>query len=93
MPNVKSAKKRVKTNLRDTLRNRIALSTMRTSIKKVNLAMDQNDVEQVKMALPMALSQIGKNVKKGVIHRNNGARKESRLMKRVNQFMAAQQNG
>ena len=86
MPNVKSAKKRVKTNAVKAERNRRAMSALRTSLKKVNAAVAANDQAAVDAALPVALSLIGRSAKKGLIHRNKAARQESRLMKRVNEM-------
>ena len=88
MPNVKSAKKRVKTNERDYLRNKTAKSAFRTALKAVNHALGSGDVEAVKAALPTALSIIGKSAKKGIIHKNKAARQESRLAKKVNALLA-----
>jgi small subunit ribosomal protein S20 len=88
MPNVKSAKKRVKTNKRDTIRNRAVRSTFRSSLKKVQSALESGDKAAVDAALPEALSQIGRTAKKGIIHPNKAARQESRLMKKVNALRA-----
>lgn len=88
MPNVKSAKKRVKTNERDQIRNKTAVSAFRTALKGVNKALQSGNVDAVKAALPTALSLIGKSTKKGVIHKNKAARQESRLMKKVNALLA-----
>jgi small subunit ribosomal protein S20 len=84
MPNVKSAKKRVKTNEKKNLRNRIVRSTLRTALKKVNAAIEAGDAEAAAKSAPLALSLIGRTVKKGVIHRNTAARLESRLAHKLN---------
>jgi small subunit ribosomal protein S20 len=88
MPNVKSAKKRVKTNKIRQTRNRQAMAALRTSLKKVNTALTTGDPAAVDAALPSALSMIGRSRKKGLIHRNKAARQESRLMKKVNALRA-----
>ncbi|NQU42878.1 30S ribosomal protein S20 [bacterium] len=84
MPNVKSAKKRVKTNERDRLRNRQARSSMWTAIRKVLAGINGSNPDAVKTALPVALSEIGKCGKKGMIHANKAARLESRLVRKAN---------
>ncbi len=89
MPNIKSAKKRVKTNKRDTLRNKHYKSMLKTEIKKVEDAIEAGEKDKVESLLKKALKAIGRVASKGVIHKNNAARKESRLVKKVNQFLAS----
>ncbi len=89
MPNIKSAKKRVKTNLKRNLRNRAALSTFRTALKKADAAVAEGDLEAAKTAVPQALSLIGVTAKKRIIHRNKAARQESRLIKKFKALEAA----
>ena len=84
MPNVKSAKKRVKTNEQRRLRNRAARSTLRTAMKNANEAIASGDGEAAAQAAGKALSLIGRTAQKGVIHRNTAARQESRMMKKLN---------
>ena len=84
MPNVKSAKKRVKTNERRRLRNRAARSTLRTALKTANEAIASGDGEAAAREAAKALSLIGRTAKKGVIHRNTAARYESRMLKKIN---------
>lgn len=88
MPNVKSAKKRVKTNEKSNIRNRQAKSALRTALKKAGAAITAGDLEAAKAALPVALSLIGKTAKKGMIHDNKAARQESRLTKKFNALAA-----
>ena len=88
MPNVKSARKRVKTNERDRMRNRMAISTLRTALKQVNAAIEKGDAEAVKTALPKVLRLIGRTRQKGIIHKSKAARQESRLVKRAAALLA-----
>ncbi|MBN1866978.1 30S ribosomal protein S20 [Candidatus Sumerlaeota bacterium] len=88
MPNVKSAKKRVKTNERRQVRNSAARSQFRTALKKVNKALESEDAQGVEAALPGALRLIGRSSRKGIIHRNKAARQESRLVRKVNALKA-----
>ena len=66
------------------LRNRAVRSRMRTFIKKAKLAIESGDRELAEESVRQAISEIDRAAKKGVIHRNNAARRKSRLMKRFN---------
>ncbi|MCL6452470.1 MAG: 30S ribosomal protein S20 [Alicyclobacillus sp.] len=84
MPNIKSAEKRVRTSARRSLRNTSLKSALRTTIKKFETALVQNDVEQARLALKIATRALDKAATKGVIHRNAASRKKSRLTRRFN---------
>jgi small subunit ribosomal protein S20 len=64
---------------------------MRTHIKRVEKLIEQNDAEGVKKALPDTLKTIGKTAKRGIVHKRNAARKESRLMLKVNKLLKTQE--
>ena len=72
MANIKSAKKR------------ILVAEKRAAINKVESAVAANDKEAAKTALTVAISTIESAASKGVYHKNNSARKVSRLTKLVN---------
>ena len=59
-------------------------SALRTTVKKVVVALDTGDVEAAQAELPKAVRALGKATSKGVIHRNHAARKISRLTRKVN---------
>ena len=84
MANIKSAKKRILVAQTRTERNKSIRSKVKTSIKKVEAAVAANDKEAAKSALIAATSEISKAETKGVYHKNNAARKISRLAKLVN---------
>ncbi|MCI8814578.1 MAG: 30S ribosomal protein S20 [Lachnospiraceae bacterium] len=84
MANIKSAKKRILVNRTRAARNKAIRSAVKTSIKKVYAAIDQNDKEAANQALKNAVSTIGKATSKGVYHKNTSSRKISRLSKAVN---------
>lgn len=86
MANIKSAKKRILVNRTKADRNKAIRSSVKTSIKKVYAAIEANDVEAAKVALVNATSTIDKAETKGVYHKNNAARKISRLSKAVNKM-------
>ena len=84
MANIKSAKKRVLVNRKKAERNKSIKSAVKTSIKKVEVAIEAKDKEAATVALQNAISTIDKAATKGVYHKNTAARKVSRLSKAVN---------
>ena len=80
MANIKSAKKRILVIERKTLRNKIIKSRTKTEIKKVHTALAAGDKNTATEALNVALRQIDKATSKGIYHKNNAARKKSRLV-------------
>ena len=84
MANIKSAKKRILVAQTKTLRNKMIKSAVKTAIKKVDAAIAANDKELAVAELAKATSAIDKAASKGVYHKNNAARKVSRLAKLVN---------
>ena len=84
MANIKSAKKRVLVNQKKADRYKSMKSAVKTSIKKVEAAVVAKDKEAAVAALANAISTIDKAATKGVYHKNNAARKVSRLSKAVN---------
>ena len=84
MENIKSPKKRVLVNRKKAERNKSIKSAVKTSIKKVEAAVAAKDKEAAVAALTNAISTIDKAATKGVYHKNNAARKVSRLSKAVN---------
>lgn len=84
MANIKSAKKRILVTEKKTARNKAIKSKVKTYIKKVETAVANEDKETASSALLAATSEINKAASKGVYHKNNAARKVSRLSKAVN---------
>lgn len=72
MPNLASAKKRLRQNVAKQLRNQVAKTRIRTEVKKA-LNGDDN----------IAVSVIDRAAAKGIIHKNKAARQKSRLAKRL----------
>ena len=86
--NIKSQIKRNKTNEQRRLRNKAVKSELKTRVKsaiKVGEAGDETAVD----ALKLAQKRLDKAASKGVIHKNQAARRKSRLMKRINRTDAA----
>ncbi len=86
MANIKSAIKRIQIAERNRLRNKAYKSTVKTLIKKCLVAVQAGEPAQVEATLRVAYSKIDKAVKRGVLHPNNGARKKSRLARKLKQL-------
>ena len=84
MANIKSQIKRNKQNEKRRLRNRGYRGTARIAVRDARKAMDiGTDEEESRTAVLAAVSALDKAAEKGVIHKNNAARRKSRLMKRL----------
>ena len=86
MANIKSAKKRVLVSKVKADRNKAARSKVKTYIKKVEVAVAENDKATAAAALAEAVVAIDKAAAKGVYHKNTAARKISRITKAVNKI-------
>ena len=84
MANIKSAKKRILVTETKAARNKAIRSEVKTSIKKVEAAVAAGDKTVAEAELKNATSVIESASSKGVYHKNNAARKVSRLAKLVN---------
>lgn len=84
MPNIKSAKKRVKTDAIKKVNNKNNIASMRTAIKKAKNEIKNNNKEQVESTLKTAIKKIDKALSSGLIHKNKAARAKSKLMKSAN---------
>jgi small subunit ribosomal protein S20 len=83
MPNIKSAKKRLKQSIVRRDRNRAEKRAIRTECKKVLEAVQAGNVEKAETELRTAAKQVDQAAAKHVIHRNAAARTKSRLSARV----------
>ena len=83
MANTSSAKKMVRKIARRTAINKSRRSRMRTFIRRVEEAISSGDKKAAEVALKNAEPEIMRAVTKGVIHKNTGSRKVSRLARRV----------
>ena len=88
MANHKSALKRIRSNERKRVRNRLVRSKARTEVKKARQLVESGDVEQAVLATREAIRTLDKAATKGVLHPNNVARRKSRLMKRLAKLQA-----
>lgn len=83
MPNITSAKKRVRQIQRRTEVNRARMSRVRTFVKKVETAIESGDKTAAQAALKAAQPEIMRGVTKGVLRQNTASRRVSRLSARV----------
>lgn len=83
MPNIKSAKKRVKVIATKTLQNKARNSELKTEIKKANAAIEANAADKAE-AVRVAVKKIDQAAAKGILHKNTAARKKSALSKKLN---------
>jgi len=81
MANIKSQKKRNKTNAKAHERNKAVKAELKTRVKQVDATIGTDESAD---ALRGAIKRIDMAASKGIIHKNAAARKKSRLMKRVN---------
>ena len=91
MANHKSALKRIRSNERKSVRNRIVRSRARTEMKKARTLLDNGAVEEARAATLEAIRTLDKAAVKGILHPNNVARRKSRLMKCLAQLEAQAQ--
>jgi len=84
LANSKSARKRILVAERRRLRNRPYRSAARTLVKKAELAIAAGDKAAAEEAVLAATSTLDRVWAKGVIHKNNAARRKSRLMSKFN---------
>ena len=82
MPNIQSAKKRVKVSETKNLRNRMVKSGVKTSVRKFNESLDKG-AEAAAVQYVATTSAIDKAVAKGIIHKNGANRKKARLAKMI----------
>ena len=84
MPITKSAQKQVRVSERKRLQNQPIRSQCKTSITKAEKLIFSGKLDEAGAAVADAVSTLDKAAEKGVIHRNNAARRKSRLLKKLN---------
>jgi small subunit ribosomal protein S20 len=91
MANLRSSKKDIKRNAKRRARNQQTRSALKTYVKKVRVAVAQPEVdgEHLQKSLTAATKQLDKAAQRGIIHKNQAARRKSRLAKQVNAALAA----
>lgn len=82
MPNIKSAKKRVLVSRTRAARNKSANSALKTAIKKAHAAVEA-DAPDKEAVVRAAIKKVDQAQAKGLLHKNNAARKKSALAKLI----------
>ena len=88
MPNIKSAKKRVKVAEAKNLRNRMFKSQLKTTIKKFEAACAAGDKTAAEAVYKAAVKKVDQAVAHNIIHKNAAARKQSQFTKAYNKIGA-----
>jgi len=86
LANIKSQIKRNRQNLKRRERNRQFRGSARTSVKKARTVIEKGETQEAEIAVKSAISTLDHVAQKGIIHKNNAARRKSRLMKRLAQI-------
>jgi small subunit ribosomal protein S20 len=86
LANIKSQIKRNRQNEKRRVNNRVVRGRARTFIAKARTALATGDQTVSSESIRVAISNLDKAVQKGVIHKNNAARRKSRLMKHLAQL-------
>lgn len=89
MANIKSAAKRARQNVKRREFNRYYRTTARSYIKKAQAQIEANELEDAQETVRAAAKALDKAAQKGIIKKNNAARRKSRLMKSLNKAQAA----
>lgn len=91
MPTTKSATKMMGVNERRRQRNRSVKSATHTLVSKAVKLVQGAQPDEAKGAVIQAMGALDKAAQKRVIHRNNAARRKSRLMKKLNEALASKE--
>ena len=83
MANTRSAQKRVRSNERKRVFNKISRTRTRSAVRVAREALEDTNPEAARAAVLAAASSLDKAAEKGIIHKNNAARRKSRLMKQL----------
>lgn len=84
MPNIKSAKKRVKVIETKTMQNKAFRSQLKTDIKKFEIAVAAGDKATADVAYTNAVKKLDQAVAHGILHKNTAAHKKSHITKKLN---------
>ena len=84
MANIKSQKKRIKTNEKARQRNRAYKSELKTAVRRVREAAEAGDKAAAEAAAQNACRLLDKAASKGIIHKNQAANRKSGVMNLVN---------
>jgi small subunit ribosomal protein S20 len=84
MAHTRSAIKRIRQAERRRVRNQMIKSRVKTLIKRARTLIEAGELEQARLSVGDAISALDRAAERGILHRNNAARRKSRLVKRYN---------
>jgi small subunit ribosomal protein S20 len=83
LANTRSAIKRIRSNERKRVNNKVVRTSVRTQLRNANETLEGTDAAAAHKAALEAISALDKAANKGVLHKRNAARRKSRLMKKI----------
>jgi small subunit ribosomal protein S20 len=89
LPTTKTAEKELRVANRRKARNKSVISETKTRVIKAENAIASGNLEVAQVEVKAAISALDKEAEKGKVHRNNAARRKSRLLKKLNKASAA----
>jgi len=89
MPNIKSAKKRMRQSIKRTARNRVRKEKLKKAVKSFKTALVSGEAQTVGEELKKVTRAIDKAKVKGILHKNTASRRKSRLAKAANRLAAS----
>ena len=89
MANIKSSAKRARQSIKRRTHNRYYQATARSYVKKARAQIETGDMESAQSTIQEAIKALDKAAQKGTIHKNNAARRKSRLVKALNKAKVA----
>ena len=84
MPNIKSAAKRDQLSKLQNAKNKAQKTELKTNLKKFNAAVSEGDRNAADSAYKVAVSSVDRAASKGILHKNNAARKKSQMATKLN---------
>ncbi len=84
MANTRSAEKAMRQSARHRERNRVVRSKARTQVRQATATIDSKDKAAAEKSVREAIRALDKAAEKGILKKNNAARRKARLMKKLN---------
>lgn len=89
MPTTRTAEKEMRAAERRQVRNKSVRSQTKTSVDKAEATISSGNLDAARADVTSAISTLDKEAERGKVHRNNAARRKSRLMKKLNKALTA----
>ena len=86
MPNIKSSKKDVISSKIAYEKNKANKSALKTNLKKYEAALESGNKAEAEAAYQVAIKAVDQAVNKGLLHKNNAARKKSAMTLKLNKL-------